>query len=359
MKSTAPANPFTEPDRPDGRRRVLTIGTFDGVHRGHQALVGRARERAASIGPDVLVAALVFDPNPIEILRPREAPARLTTFEQKRRNLLACGADEVHRLEPNSTLLRETPEEFITIVRREHGMVGVVEGPDFRFGKARAGDVRTLDELGRRLGFFVDVVEPVTVALNDHTIVPARSTLVRWLLEHGRVSDAARVLGRPHTLAGTVVSGDRRGRTIGYPTANIDSPCVAPADGVYAGRARLSDGRVFTAAISVGRKPTFGDGGRAVEAVLLGDSPDPAAAGEVGAGAPAWAPLPGLPEYGWTLELEFIAWIREQIRYNGVEPLLEQMARDCAQIARIVRIRNQEDPAAAHALSGAGLETLT
>lgn len=358
-KSPAAANPTPPAVAPIGDRTVVTIGTYDGVHRGHQALVQRARERARSIGPGVRVLALVFDPNPVEVLRPRESPPRLTTFEQKSEWLRAAGADDVHRLEPTSTLLHETPEEFVTIVQRAHGMAGVVEGPDFRFGKGRAGDVRTLASLGSRMGFAVDVVEPVSVVLNDHTVAPARSTMVRWLLHNGRVSDAARVLGRAHTLRGVVVPGDRRGRTIGYPTANIDSPCLAPADGVYAGRARLADGRVFTAAISVGTKPTFGEHGRAVEAVLLGDSLDPAADNLVGRGAAAWAPLPGLPEYGWTIDLEFTAWIRDQVRFDGLDGLLDQMARDCARIAELIRIRDGETDDATLAAAGATMEAAT
>lgn len=348
--TAAEPNHRTEPA--SARRAVLTIGTFDGVHRGHQALVARARQRAAELGPGVGVTALVFDPNPIEVLRPEQAPPRLTTFEQKREWLHAAGADQVHRLEPTSTLLHETPEEFLAIVRREHGMVGVVEGPDFRFGKGRTGDVNTLARLGADMGFTCDVVEPVTVALNDHTIAPARSTMVRWLLAHGRVSDAARVLGRPHTLRGVVVKGDQRGRTIGYPTANLNSACMPPADGVYAGRARLADGRVFTAAISVGTKPTFGAHARAVEAVLLDDSCGTGGLATSGGGAaqsgtgrqaasdtPTAAPLTGLPEYGWTIDLEFYAWVREQVKYASLDALLEQMARDCRRIVDLVSLR--------------------
>jgi riboflavin kinase/FMN adenylyltransferase len=270
------------------------------------------------------VGALVFDPNPIEVLRPAQAPARLTTFAQKRDLLLACGADEVHRLEPSAALLSESPEQFVNRILGLHQVVGVVEGPDFRFGKGRAGDVSTLATLGAKLGFTVDVVDPVSVTLNDHAIAPARSTIVRWLLGHGRVDDAARVLGHPYTMRGEVVRGDQVGRTIGFPTANLRSVCLAPGDGVYAGRARLEDGREFVAAISVGTKPTFGERQRAVEAVLLGPGSADAAA------------LTGLAEYGWSLDLEFHRWVRDQVRFESVESLIGQLKRDCAAVVDVM-----------------------
>lgn len=308
----------------DSARRVVTIGTFDGVHRGHRALATQCREIAGRIGPDALVAALVFDPNPAEVLRPDRVPARLTTFEQKSRLLRAAGADEVHRIEPTRDVLAQPAEAFVREIAEKYSVAAVVEGPDFRFGRGRGGDVALLQTLGDSLGFVVKIVEPVTVTLNDHSEVPARSTMVRWLLSHGRVGDAALVLGAPYTMTGTVERGDQRGRTIGFPTANLASPCMAPADGVYAGRARLEDGRVFPAAISVGTKPTFGPCDRAVEAVLLNDSPQ-------ASGAPRWAaPLSGVPEYGWRIELEFHRWLRDQVRFDSLESLLDQMNRDCA-----------------------------
>lgn len=313
-------NSSPAPNRTNGAGRVVTIGTFDGVHRGHQALLERARERAGSGG---VVAALVFDPNPIEVLRPAQAPARLASFDQKSELLRRFGADEVHRLEPTPELLNESPEQFIREVLGRHRVTGVVEGPDFRFGRGRAGDVASLAAMGERLGFTVDVVQPVTVTLNDHTIAPARSTIVRWLLGHGRADDAARVLGHPYTMRGRVVRGDRRGRTIGFPTANLDSPCLAPADGVYAGVGRLPDGRVLPAAISVGTKPSFGDRPRTVEAVLLNPALDPAELG-------------GLPEYGWTLDLEFHRWVRDQARFGSLDGLVGQIRRDCSTVVSLV-----------------------
>lgn len=309
-------------------RTVLSIGTFDGVHLGHQALMRRAREIAKAIphpGLPTRVVAMVFEPNPLEVLRPGHAPARLTTFETRRLALLEAGADEVVRLEPTRELLGLGPEEFIDRCVDQRHPISFVEGPDFHFGHKRAGDVRVLAELGKTRGFTVDVVESVEVALTDHQLVPARSTMVRWLLGHGRVRDAAVVLGRPYEIEGTVVRGDRRGRTIGYPTANVQTPCMAPGDGVYAARAELEDGRVFAAAVSIGTKPTFGEHERAVEAFLL----------VPGAGGQAWAPLSGLPEYGWGVRLHMLAWVREQIRYESLPPLLEQIERDCARVAAI------------------------
>jgi riboflavin kinase/FMN adenylyltransferase len=160
--------------------------------------------------------------------------------------------------------------------------------------------------------------------------VPASSSIARWLIEHGRVRDAAAVLGRAYEMTGTVVAGDRLGRQIGYPTANLDSPCLAPADGVYCGTAVLPDRRRVTAATSVGTKPTFGERARTVEAFLLLD----------GTGR-EWRPIPGLPEYGWPLRLEFTHWLRDQTRFDSVEELLAQMGRDTARTRELLT----EEPA--------------
>ncbi|MFZ4575014.1 MAG: riboflavin biosynthesis protein RibF [Phycisphaerales bacterium] len=291
---------------------AITIGNFDGVHLGHQALVARCRTHAGSHGR---VLALAFDPHPNSLLNPSKSPVRLTTFEQRIRLLRAAGADEVIRLEPSQELLDLTPRQFFDRVIRVHDPRWVVEGDDFRFGKGRTGGIGTLASLGEELGFNVDVVEPFTLALGDHLVVKASSTLVRWLLDGGRVNDAALVLGRPYTLRGAVVRGDRRGRTIGFPTANLAVENATPMDGVYAAAAVLPGGARFPCMLNVGTRPTFDGVERRVEAHLIG--------------APSEEDrLRGLPEYGWELSLELVAWLRDQVRFSGVDRLIEQLSRD-------------------------------
>ncbi|MBX3405881.1 MAG: bifunctional riboflavin kinase/FMN adenylyltransferase [Phycisphaeraceae bacterium] len=324
---TEPARKTPFADREHGhkcRRSVLTIGTFDGVHAGHRALLERAATMAERCATGrARVIALAFDPHPLEALAPERAPARLTTWPQRERLLREAGAEEVVRLEPTPALLSLSPAEFIEQLARDYRPAGIVEGTDFHFGAKRAGDIEMLRSLGAAHDFVVDIVDQVQCALNDHTIAPASSSLVRWLISRGRVSDAARILGRPYRMDGIVRRGDRRGRTINYPTANIESPCLAPADGVYAGRAHLPDGRLVAAAISVGTKPTFDGRDRAVEAYLM--DADASATGRSG----AWDTLPGLPEYEWDVGLEFLAFVRDQVRFDTLEELLAQMARDC------------------------------
>jgi riboflavin kinase/FMN adenylyltransferase len=287
---------------------ALTIGNFDGVHLGHAALVRRAR---ACAGPDGRVVVMSFWPHPITVLRPERAPDTLTPFERRTELLQALGADEVVRIEPSKELLGLAPEEFIRRVVAEHAPTCIVEGADFRFGRARAGDVELLARLGADLGFRAEVVQPVRVATADQLVAEASSTLVRWLISEGRVRDAARVLGRPHEVRGVVVEGAKRGRDIGFPTANLASDAMLPADGVYAGVARLPGGERLPAAVSVGSNPTFGDESRRLEAHLI-DWNGP------------------VDDYGWPLTVELVAWLRDQITYRGVEPLIEQIRRDIA-----------------------------
>jgi riboflavin kinase/FMN adenylyltransferase len=309
---------------------VITIGNFDGVHAGHAALIARAREIAGDEGAGPgRVIALAFDPHPLTSLRPDEAPPRLTTFEHRAVLLKAVGADQVVRLRPDARTLHQPADAFVRRLVERFRPRAFVEGRDFRFGRDRAGDVFRLAELGRRLGFGVEVVPPVEVVLTDQSQVAASSTLARWLIAHARVRDAAIVLGRPYTLSGTVIRGDRRGRTIGFPTANLRADCLIPGDGVYAGRARLPSGRWVPAAVSVGTKPTFGDGHRAVEAHLL-------------TRAGTRQRLPGLPEYGWALALEFVGWVRDQVRFESVGALVDQMHRDCERVREIIAGERKE-----------------
>lgn len=298
---------------------VVTVGNFDGVHLGHVALVAAARVAAGSTGR---VVALAFDPHPAAVLRPGSAPARLTTFTQRERLLRAVGADVVEALTPAPAFLARSPEEFVAWLRERHAFSAIVEGSDFRFGRDRAGDIDALRRIGATSAaapFATIVVPPVETALSDQTIVPVRSSVIRWLLERGRVRDAAICLGRPYELECRVVRGDQRGRTIGYPTANLDhGDRLLPADGVYAGSASIGHGenqRTFRAAISVGTKPTFGASERTCEAHLL--------------------EFDGrLDDYGWTIRLRFERWLRDQLTFAGLEPLLAQMALDVASTVR-------------------------
>jgi riboflavin kinase/FMN adenylyltransferase len=288
----------------------VTIGNFDGVHLGHASLIRRARD---IVGPGGDVVALAFDPHPLSILRPDAAPTILSTFEQRAGWLRQCGADRVVRLEPTRSFLSQSPEDFIDDVLTRHPATVFVEGPDFHFGKDRAGHVDTLIALGKTRGFRVEVVPALEIALTDNTLVTASSSITRWLIRHGRVRDAACVLGRPYEIAGTVVQGDRRGRTIGFPTANLESDAALPDDGVYAAVAILPNDTRRPAAVHLGPRATFGDSRRTIEAHVL-DWDGPVAE--------------GAEEYGWPMRIQFIAWLRGGVRFESVHALTEQLHRD-------------------------------
>lgn len=303
-------------------RSAVTIGNFDGVHAGHAALLSACRQ-AVREGRADRVVAITFDPHPASVLRPGTEPARLTTIDRRRELLRAAGADEVVVLAPEPSLLDLSPEDFVRRVVNEHGATVFAEGADFRFGRGRAGGLETLRTLGPKLGFALREVAPVEVSLSDHTIVPASSSVTRWLVGHGRVGDARRVLARAdgggYELEGVVMRGDRRGRTIGFPTANLACETMLPADGVYAARATLPGHPGFVpAALNVGSRPTFQGLERRVEAHLIGLAP-------AGEDRPEIA---GLPEYGWRLRLELAVYLRDQVRFGGVSALVEQLGRD-------------------------------
>lgn len=303
---------------------VVTVGTFDGVHVGHAALIRRARQVAEEIGASVVVA--MFEPHPSAVLAPERCPARLGTFAQRVERCMAMlrpRVDRVVRLVPGRDLLDMSAEAFCAWLKREHGIRAIVEGSDFRFGRRREGDLATLRRIGAAMGFRVHEVEGVEVDLSDQLVVRASSSMARRLIALGRVFDAWRVLGSPHQLIGEVVRGDRRGRTIGFPTANLRCEVLAPADGVYAGRAILDDGREFDAAISVGTNPQFSGVGRRVEAHLIGVETDADA-------------IAGVGEYGWTLRLDLLAWVRPQATYPSVDALVAQIGRDVSRTPGLI-----------------------
>ncbi len=290
---------------------AITIGNFDGVHRGHVALVRAAR---AAVGVDGRVVAITFEPLPIARLRPNAAPPRLTLVTERHRLLLEVGCDEVVELDPAPELLSLEPEPFLLQLRDRVPFATIVEGADFRFGRGRAGSIDTLHELGTREAFDTRIVAPVDVMLTDRTVVRASSSLARWLITGGRVRDGALVLGRSYELVGTTTPGDRRGRTIGYPTLNLaTTEQLLPMDGVYGGIVRLPDGHEAIAAISIGTKPHFGHAARTCEAHLLDT-------------------LLPLDWYGASVRIRFVTWIREQRTFASLDGLLERIRADIHEI---------------------------
>ena len=295
---------------PDWGPSVVAIGVFDGVHRGHQRLVGQAVECGRELALPVVV--VTFDPHPSEVVRPGTHPPMLATQKYRAELLARIEVDAVCVLPFTLEFSRLSPEDFVehTLLERLHA-AAVVVGENFRFGHRAAGDVALLTELGERFGFSVRGVGLVT---EDGDTVS--STHVRELVAAGDVESARRALGRPHRVEGVVVRGDQRGRELGYPTANLEClPFTAiPEDGVYAGwlepgpRARPAGGERLPAAISVGTNPTFDGQERRVEAYAL-DRTD-------------------LDLYGEHVAVDFLARIREMIKFDSVGALVEQMADD-------------------------------
>ena len=302
-----------------GSKTVVTIGNFDGVHRGHRELLRRARTLA---GPGGRVVALVFCPHPITVLRPDRAPELLMDFPRRCETLTACDVDHIEQLTPTAEFLSQSAQAFIEHVVERHQPDVFVEGEDFHFGRGREGNVARLAEFGQRMGFEVEVVEPQTVDLFDQSVVVASSSLLRWLVANGRMADAARVLGRPYELDGIVVQGDRRGRDLGFPTANLDTPCLLPKDGVYAGIAHLPDGRAMATALHVGERATFNDTRRTVEGYIL-DWDGPLAEGTA--------------EYGWPLRYDVLAWLRGQVGFESVPALVDQIRHDVEETRHAVQ----------------------
>ena len=301
---------------------AITIGNFDGVHLGHVQLIQAAKQAA---GPDGRVVALAFDPHPSAVLRPQSVPARLSTWQQRSDWLRAAGASQVIQLNPTRDFLNQTAREFLASIVREYSPICIVEGPDFQFGKNRSGTVDTLREFEGEFNYRTIIIPPIDAPLTDQSLVRVNSSMIRWLLVQGRVRVAAQLLGRPYELISMVARGDQRGRSIGVPTINLARPeCLLPADGIYAGLATLPGGPTFPAAISVGTKPTFGQHPRVCEAHLI-DYEGP------------------LDHYGWTVRLEFHEWIRDQLTYTGIDPLVRQLHRDIHRVKEVEFARAPEN----------------
>ena len=300
---------------PGWGRCVVTIGVFDGVHRGHQMIIGRAVEQARSLGVPAVV--LTFDPHPSEVVRPGSHPPMLTGQHAKAELLEALGVDVLCVLPFTAEFSRLGPDEFVHAVLVEHLHArSVVVGENFRYGHRASGDVASLTASGRRFGFTVD-----GVPLEGSEETTWSSTYVRSCVVAGDVEGAAAALGREHRVDGVVVRGDQRGREIGYPTANLEPlPWSAvPADGVYAGRLLRAGGEQLPAAISIGTNPTFAGREQRVEAYVLDAAP-------------------GLDLYGEHVALSFAARLRETLTFDGVGPLVEQMGRDVARTREVLGV---------------------
>ena len=300
---------------------VVTIGNFDGVHRGHRSVLGRMVATAHAIGGAAI--AVTFHPHPAEVHRPDQAPPLITGLADRLELLEQTGIDAVLVIAYTPEFAAATAEDFVrTYLVEGLGARVVVVGHDVRFGRGNAGDLATMTELGRRYGFDVEVLGDVRGPVD-----PDRrwsSTWVRELLAAGDVERAAEILGRPHRVRGVVVHGDARGRTLGFPTANLgeDATGVVPADGVYAGWMRRvghppdSPDGYLPVAISVGTNPTFEGARRRVEAHV----PDRS----------------DLELYGEEVVLEFVARLRPMVRFATVEELVAQMEDDVARTRELL-----------------------
>ncbi|HWJ60486.1 MAG TPA: bifunctional riboflavin kinase/FAD synthetase [Acidimicrobiales bacterium] len=294
---------------------VVTIGAYDGVHLGHRAVIDQVRALASAQGLQTVV--VTFDRHPAMVVRPESAPKLLCDLDQKLELLAEAGVDATYVVHFDEERAKETAEEFVHEV-----LVGcltakaVVVGEDFHFGHKRGGNVALLREMGASLGFTVEGLElvgPGGTPAAEGAIVS--STAVRSLLAEGDVQGAAALLGRPHEVRGTVEHGDKRGRELGFPTANLRIPAEIqlPADGIYAGWFERADGSVHATAMSLGHRPTFYErpqGAPLLECNLIDFTGD---------------------LYGEAVRVRFVERLRGEIKFDGIDPLIAQMRADVEQ----------------------------
>ncbi|OKH91694.1 riboflavin kinase [Streptomyces uncialis] len=299
----------------DWGRSVVTIGSYDGVHRGHQLIIGRAVSRARELGVPAVV--VTFDPHPSEVVRPGSHPPLLAPHHRRAELMAALGVDALLILPFTAEFSKLSPADFVekVLVDKLHAQA-VVEGPNFRFGHKAAGNVALLEQLGATNDFKVDLVD-LYVSGTAGGGEPFSSTLTRRLVASGDVAGAAEILGRPHRVEGVVVRGAQRGRELGYPTANVETlPHTAiPADGVYAGWLNVGD-EAMPAAISVGTNPTFDGTARTVEAYAIDRV--------------------GLDLYGLHVAVDFLAYVRGMAKFETIDALLVAMAEDVKQARELI-----------------------
>ena len=306
----------------DATRAVVVPGNHDGVHVGHAALLAMARREAERDGARVV--ALTFDPHPLALLAPERAPSTLTHITRRAELLLQAGADEVVIAPFDARFARLTATEFTAheLAEKLHASA-IIIGPDFRFGQGRAGDIALLREEGARLGFRVVVAETIPAA----DVTRVSSTSVREALVRGDVSTAARMLGRVHELDGEVIHGQAKGRTIGFPTANLaPSSVLLPKDGVYAVVCRVlgEEGALLTGVANLGVRPTLG-AGRSVEVHLFDTQRD---------------------LYGKTLRVGFVERLRDEQKFDGLSALVAQIDVDAKRARELASAYAEAAPGA-------------
>ncbi len=286
---------------------IVALGNFDGFHRGHQAVVGRAIALAKAANRPALVAT--FDPHPVRFFKPDTTPFRLTTLDQRERLFAAAGADAMIVFPFDGELAALTAEDFVA--QRLAGVAGVVTGEDFTFGKGKSGNVDALAALGKHYGFMTEAISAVSEG--GETISSSR---IREALKNGDCATATRLLTRPFTVEGTVQHGAKLGRTIGYPTANLEmGTYLRPRYGIYAVRVRLSDGRVIDGAANLGIRPSFDPPIELLEAYLFDFDES---------------------LYGTTIAVELHAFLRPEAKFDTLEALTAQMDKDCAKAKAVL-----------------------
>ena len=297
------------------RSGFVSIGNFDGVHLGHQRMISALVRHAQRLSCPSVV--LTFDPHPLELLTPRQAPPRLCTLQRRAELLAECGVDCLVVFPTDASFLNQSPREFFdAILVGEFGASGLVEGPNFCFGKDRAGDVNTLRDYCTEAGLELEVVDGVEL---ENRLVS--SSEIRRLIHDGRVAAAAEMLGRPYRISGVVATGAARGRGLGFPTANLsDCETLLPAEGVYAavGFARNEE---YPAAIHIGPNPTFADQRQKTEIHLV--------------------EFDGGDLYGEMITVDFLDRLRNTVNFDSVDDLRDQLSRDVEAAMHVVRDRSE------------------
>ncbi len=294
------------------RGAIIALGNFDGFHLGHQAVVRAAVEWARAESRAVIVAT--FDPHPVRFFRPDTPPFRLTTLDQRQELFAAAGADAMLVFQFDALFAANTAEDFvIRLLHHRFGAAGVVTGEDFTFGKGRGGNLAVLRELGTRVGIAARSVGPVML---DNEVVS--SSRIRDGLRDGDCAAAARLLTRPFAIRSVVQHGDKRGRTIGYPTANLDiGNYLRPRYGIYAVTGRLADGTMLNGAASLGIRPTFEPPRELLEPYFFDFSGD---------------------LYGQEIEVAFHHFLRPEAKFETMDALVAQMEQDCDRARELLEV---------------------